>query len=126
MKKLIFLLLFVIVTITASAQTQWFTTSYYSVTPYPNVSWSEWYPVEISVSMNATTHHIEIFSSTKQIIDYQTLEKRVFSNCDAYGAYATDSNYGLIYISIYFFHTGEMQMEIQYNDVAYKYQFKKE
>lgn len=124
MKKLIFLLLLVIATVTATAQTEWFTASYYSSTLRPVVSWSEWRPVEIEVSIDATTKHIVIYSSEMQIIDYQTIEKKEFSNCDAYGAYATDSNYGLIYISLYFFHSGELQLEIQYSDVAYKYQFK--
>lgn len=126
MKKLIFLLLFVIATVTASAQTEWFVTSHYSITPYPEVSWSEWYPTEVEVSMDIPNKHIVIYSSKKQIIDYETLVKKEFSNCDAYGGYATDSKYGLIYISIYFFHSGEMQMEIQYSDVAYKYLFKRE
>lgn len=126
MRKLIFLLLFVIVTMAASAQTEWFVTSHYSITPYPEVNWSEWYPTEVEVSINTADKHIVIYSAKQQIIDYQTLVRKEYSNCNAYSGFATDANYGLIYISLYFFKTGELQLEIQYSDVAYKYQFKKE
>lgn len=124
MKKLITLLFVVMLTTATFAQTERFTTSHYSFTPLPSISWSEWYPAEILVTINAIEKHIVIYSSEIQIIDYQTLVKKEYLDCDVYGAYATDSDYGLIFLSIYFFKSGELQLEIQYNDVAYKYLFK--
>jgi len=117
-------MLFVVSTIIASAQTTWFTTSHFSATSLPKIEWSEWTPVEIQVSIDVSANRIVIFSSEQQIIDVRSFVKKTFPNCDAYGSYATDTNYGLIYVSLYFFTTGEVQLEIQYSDVAYKYQFK--
>lgn len=124
MKKIVFIVLFIVSTIVVSAQAEWFTTSHFSVTPVPRVEWSEWTPVEILVSIDIPAKRIVIFSDEQQIIDVQSFVKKTFPNCDAYGSYATDTNYGLIYVSLYFFTTGEVQLEIQYSDVAYKYQFK--
>jgi hypothetical protein len=124
MKKLIFLLLIVMATMVASAQTSWFKATHFSITPYPEVSWFEWYTTDIMVYMDVKAQHIEIYSEVTQILDFKEVEEIKFSNCKAYGAYGTDRNYKTIYIFIYFFYTGEVQLEIQYSDVAYKYQLK--
>ncbi len=111
-------------TVVGTAQTTWYKTTHYSITPYPEVSWSEWYLTEILVSVDPTTHHIEIYSSEPQVLDYGSLTHKTYSTCDAYGAYGTDRNYKTIFVTMYFFFTGEFQIEVQYNDVAYKYQLK--
>ena len=121
MKRFLLILLFISVSVCSFAQTHWFRATHYAISPYPEVKWSQWYPVDIQVAMNAHDKRIEIANNEPQIIDYESLEVSETSAAKYFSGFATDSDYKTIFIVLAFFNSGEVQLTIVYSDVTYKY-----
>ncbi len=121
MKKLFFLLLFTIAVFTVQSENIWFTTTHYSIKAVENGTWSNWVPVKIPVMINIDQQHIEIYSQKTQILDLEDLIKERFSRGVTYSAFATDSNYKRILITLSFYDNGNLTLGIIYNDIMYRY-----
>ena len=121
MKKFLFLILLISVSVSGFSQTHWFKATHYAISSYPDINWSQWYPVDIVVAMNAQEKHIEIANNEPQIIDYEKLEVTETSTAKSFSGFATDANYKTIFIVITFFNSGGVQLTIVYGDLTYKY-----
>jgi len=123
MKKLIFIfsLLLVVFTIQAQAQVDWYKATTFSMRALPSGLWSEETATFLPVSISSATKRIEIFTEAKQIFDYVTFSTTEFSYGTVYGSYATDSNYGAVYIEIIIYNSKQVYIKITYSDFEYKY-----
>lgn len=123
MKKFFFVVIFAIIAITTFAQDTWFSATSFAGRMYPNGQWSEWFVSDIPIVMNFATKHIEIWSETKQIIDFVELKEESFNGGKVYKTLATDTNYKTIGVQIFLYNSGSAYLKIidYFKEIEYKY-----
>lgn len=125
MKKIIFILLFSLITVVTFAQPQYFKATSISLRILPNGTWSEWLQVDLPVFIDLDRKHIEVATAIPQIFDYTGFESERISGGTVYGSLATDSNYGKVYIQLYLYDDYRCYLKVIYSDMEYQYQLTK-
>lgn len=109
------------ISLSLSAQTKYYSTVTYMSRLLPYGEWSTVKYVEIPISINLTTKHIEIYSKEPQVIDYTGFTKYEDVLFTAYGSPASDRSYKSMYVTLYSYFNDDVVLEITYSDVEYRY-----
>jgi hypothetical protein len=121
MKKLFVVLMMLTMLVSLSSAQSIYNAEKFAGRIVPNGQWSEWQNIEVIVIWDFEAKRIIVKTVDPQIIDYNDLSKKRFSNHWVYSGYATDTNYLVIRLEIYLYDSGTTIIKIMYNDFEYKY-----
>lgn len=120
MKKVFFILIFVIAAITTQAEPLWYRITGITINVEKS-GWSEWKATEIPLCIDLNTKHIEVFTEEVQVFDYTGFQPTKYTEGVIFESLGTDSNYRTVAITLAMYDSGEIFLKISYNDVEYIY-----
>lgn len=119
MKKLLFIIILAIFSISAFSQKSFIAKNFCS--RQPGYSWSDWKDINIIIVFFPDNKRIIINTTENQIIDYVDLSTTNYADFTVYSGLATDSKYQTIKICVTEWKDGDVMLEINYSDFEYKY-----
>lgn len=123
MQKIIILFLFILLSISAFSKAVWFQTTAFNF-KLTNHEWTGWQASDLTVAWEIDDSRLTIFSSDKQIIDYEPLVIKDYGQYLYCKSFATDTKHVLITFEIFIYTDGDVFIKITYADAQYKYKVK--
>ena len=125
MKKLILLVIILITTLSANAETYFYKTSALAIDILDGKGYNSWKPCEVDITIDFDAQQVVIYSKETQVLDIEYSSTTEYKDYSVIGCIVNDTNYATCYLKIFVYNNGDIYFKMIYPYIVYKYKVKR-